>query len=161
VAACGFAGRLTSSSSGCVWTKGQRGGTRKITAGRPPLVAVPYIAERFISEFWLPYQSIKQQNTKHLKSPSSISRGSSFEHFFMAVYGWSLPNFSIADLSLIFERYFYFNLLVIGTALILNKEQPWFSEFAHLNVNVFHYILWVLFNIKILHLALHWGGIRC
>jgi hypothetical protein len=30
-------------------------------------------------------------------------------------------------------------LIVIGSAIILNKEQPEFSEFAHLNVNVFHY----------------------
>jgi hypothetical protein len=29
VAVCGLAGRLTSSTSGCVWTKGPRGGTRE------------------------------------------------------------------------------------------------------------------------------------
>jgi hypothetical protein len=38
---------------------------------------------------------------------------------------------SIADILFIVERYFYLILIVIGSALILNKEQPLFSEFAH------------------------------
>jgi hypothetical protein len=46
---------------------------------------------------------------------------------------------SIADILFIIERYFYLILIVIGSAIILNKEQPEFSEFVHLNVNVFHY----------------------
>jgi hypothetical protein len=50
-----------------------------------------------------------------------------------------VSKFSTADIPFIVERYFYLILIVIGSAIILNKNSQSFSEIVHLNVNVFHY----------------------
>jgi hypothetical protein len=67
---------------------------------------------------------------------------------------------SIAETLSILERYFDLYFDCIWSAIIINKRHPKFSEIVPLICMFSIFILWVLFNITLLHLASHWGGIR-
>jgi hypothetical protein len=58
------------------------------------------------------------------------------------------------------ERYFMPFMIVVGSAILINKIIKEFHQYAHTNVNDWPLFLWVLFKIKITQLAFHWGGIR-
>jgi len=70
----------------------------------------------------LPYHPNCWQNHNHMTGPSLSSSCGQIGAFLYGCVWPESPNSSIADLSLIFERYSYFNLLVIDTALILIKN---------------------------------------
>jgi hypothetical protein len=58
------------------------------------------------------------------------------------------------------KRYSYLVLVVIGSVLFSIKYTQEFAENCSLKCEYLSLSLWVLFLIKILHLALYQGGIR-
>jgi hypothetical protein len=61
---------------------------------------------------------------------------------------------------LIYERYSYLVWLTFGSATFSIKYNQEFCKNCPLKSEYLSLSLWVLFNIKILYLASHWGGIR-
>jgi hypothetical protein len=93
-----------------------------------------------INELWLLNHSIRWLGSNGMSRPPLPMRVDSFGLFFLWLCdGVRLPT-SYSNIFIIAERYSYLILIVIGSAILFNKEQPLLSQFATSYVIVFHYI---------------------